>query len=65
MEWKQWQSILPTIPDNDEYDTFTIRQQKLLTNWVEPEDDDKLSEVSNMTVYQKSYEKIFEWVMML
>ena len=58
MEWKEWQNILPTIPDNDEYHDFKTRQQKLLTNWVEPDNDDRLSEVSNMTVYQKSYEKI-------
>ena len=52
----QWPSKLDTIPDNDEYETFENRNNLLYNKtYVEPTDD-QMSDISNMTVYQKSYE---------
>ena len=54
----KWPQKLETIPDNDEYETFASRKANLYSNTYVPPTDDQMSDISNMTVNEKSYDFI-------
>ena len=49
---------METIPDNDEYETFAFRNKELYSGAYVRPTDDQMSDISNMTVNEKSYEFI-------